>query len=485
MRIKLVNGDSLGYLKTLGDNSIDSVVCDPPYGLSQLKQKEYLKVMGEWAKGNLSYIPKKKGFMGQSWDGFVPPPSLWLEVLRILKPGGHALVFAGSRTQDLMGLSLRIAGFEIRDCIQWVYGSGFPKSYNVGKGIDKLLGNEVGNEGYIPNHKNTTHGRGFGGGQKTDPFSAQSKEAKEWEGWGTALKPAYEPILLVRKPLEGTVARNALEHGVGGINIDGCRVGNVVQDTSKNGRSSDVHKNSVYKSGLKDNVDGKITVGRFPSNFIMSHKDDCECKGLKKFKSSSGRGAIKKSSSSDKLGNTGSSYSKESRTEGTPMICHVNEDGSETMENWECVEDCPVQALDSQTGTLKSGKDRNPTKSKVTGFFGSEAMYYSAKSNYGDSGGASRFFYCAKASKSERESNQVGKDGKRFNIHPTVKPIKLMSYLVRLITPKGGKVLDPFMGSGTTGLACIEEGFDFLGVELNQDYFEIAKVRIDEKASNK
>ena len=134
---------------------------------------------------------------------------------------------------------------------------------------------------------------------------------------------------------------------------------------------------------------------------------------------------------------------------------------------------------------MKSGKDQNPTKSKVKGFFGNDTMYYSAKSNYGDSGGASRFFYCAKASRSEKESNQVGKNGKRFNIHPTVKPIKLMSYLVRLVTPKGGKVLDPFMGSGTTGLACIEEGFDFLGVELNQDYFEIAKVRINEKASNK
>ena len=438
MRIKLVNGDSLGYLKTLGDNSIDSVVCDPPYGLSQLKQKEYLKVMGEWAKGNLSYIPKKKGFMGQSWDGFVPPPSLWLEVLRILKPGGHALVFAGSRTQDLMGLSLRIAGFEIRDCIQWVYGSGFPKSYNVGKGIDKLLGNEVGNEGYIPNHKNTTHGRGFGGGQKTEPFSAQSKEAKQWEGWGTALKPAYEPILLVRKPLEGTVAQNVLEHSVGGINIDRCRVGDIVQDTSKNGRSSDAHKNSVYKSGLKDNVDGKITVGRFPSNFIISHRENCELKGMKKIK------GIKGGTGNHK----GSVYGKRSNG-GSPVKDYTDKQGNEVVKDWGCVEDCPVEVLDSQSPN------------------------------------ASRFFYCAKASKSERESNQVGKDGKRFNIHPTVKPIKLMSYLIRLITPKRGKVLDPFMGSGTTGLACIEEGFDFLGVELNQDYFEIAKVRIDEKASNK
>jgi len=435
MRIKLVNGNSLGYLKTLEDSSIESVVCDPPYGLSQLKQKEYLKIMGEWARGNFSYMPKKKGFMGQSWDGFVPPPSLWSEVLRILKPGGHALVFAGSRTQDLMGLSLRIAGFEIRDCIQWVYGSGFPKSYNIGKAVDKALGNErevVGIKergsveeaikkgvGYTADPANQNNKKVFGYGTETI-----TKGSSDWEGWGTALKPAYEPILLVRKPLEGTVVQNTLEYGVGGINIDGCRVGDIVQDTSKNGRSSDVHKSSVYKSGLKDNVDGKITVGRFPSNFILSPRDG---------------------------------------------------------------EDCPVDLLDKQSGISKSTGGRIGNKDMANFIYGGGKgnSYSKGESGFGDVGGASRFFYCAKASKSERESNQVGKDGKRFNIHPTVKPIKLMSYLVRLITPKGGKVLDPFMGSGTTGLACIEEGFDFLGVELNQDYFEIAKVRINEKASNR
>lgn len=350
MNIKLVNANSLEFLKTIPNDCVDSVVCDPPYGLSQLKQKEFLKVLSEWASGNYTYTPKKKGFMGQNWDGFVPSPSLWIEVLRVLKPGGHALVFAGSRTQDLMGLSIRIAGFEIRDCIQWVYGSGFPKSYNIGKGVDKALENK----------------------------------GKLWGGWGTSLKPAYEPILLVRKPLNGTVVQNILEYEVGGINIDECRIGDIIQDTSKNGRSPDKHKSTVYESGLKENFEGRITVGRFPSNITFSPQDR---------------------------------------------------------------EDCPIKLLDEQSPN------------------------------------ASRFFYCAKASKAEKESNQVGEDGKRFNIHPTVKPIKLMQYLVRLITPKGGAVVDPFMGSGTTGIACIKEGFDFLGIELNKEYFDIAEIRINEEMS--
>ena len=395
MNIKLVNADSLEFLKTIPNDCVDSVVCDPPYGLSQLKQKEFLKVLSEWASGNYTYTPKKKGFMGQNWDGFVPSPSLWIEVLRVLKPGGHALVFAGSRTQDLMGLSLRIAGFEIRDCIQWVYGSGFPKSYNIGKGVDKALGNErevLGVKergsveeaikkgvGYTADPANQNNKKVFGYGTETI-----TKGTSKWEGWGTALKPAYEPILLVRKPLDGTVVQNILEHEVGGINIDECRIGDIIQDTSKNGRSPDKHKSTVYESGLKENFEGRITVGRFPSNITFSPQDR---------------------------------------------------------------EDCPIKLLDEQSPN------------------------------------ASRFFYCAKASKAEKESNQVGEDGKRFNIHPTVKPIKLMQYLVRLITPKGGAVVDPFMGSGTTGIACIKEGFDFLGIELNKEYFDIAEIRINEEMS--
>ena len=211
-------------LKDLEDNSIDSVVSDPPYGLSQISTQVFNECMLKWCTDDRSFMPSSKGFMGKSWDSFVPPPSLWDEVYRVLKPGGHALIFAGSRTQDLMGLSLRLAGFEMRDCVQWIYGSGFPKSLNIGKAVDKMQGHKTGNQGYIPNYKNSTHGKGFGGGHKIEKYKGTSKEAKQWEGWGTALKPAYEPALLVRKPFRGSVAQNVLEYGVGGINVDGGRI---------------------------------------------------------------------------------------------------------------------------------------------------------------------------------------------------------------------------------------------------------------------
>ena len=336
-------------LKDLGDNSIDSVVSDPPYGLSQISTQVFNECMLKWCTDDRSFMPSSKGFMGKSWDSFVPPPSLWDEVYRVLKPGGHALIFAGSRTQDLMGLSLRLAGFEMRDCVQWIYGSGFPKSLNIGKQLE------------------------------------------EWEGWGTALKPAYEPALLVRKPLRGSVAQNVLENGVGGINVDGGRI--ETDDGDDYGRST---ANSKGITGQSNNEliygtyqphvsDYMSPLGRWPSNVIMDEHVEC--------------------------------------------------------------------------GEWK------------------------------------RFFYCAKASRQEREKGldvfQESISGvgalrdegraklKRKNIHPTVKPIDLMRYLCRLITPTGGTVLEPFMGSGSTGIGAIKEGFDFIGIEREEEYFEIAKARIE------
>lgn len=334
--INLIKGDSLESLKGFKAESFDSVVCDPPYGLSQIKIDEFKKTLRQWVVGNTNYTPKKKGFMGHEWDGFVPPPALWEEVYKVLKPGGHALVFAGTRTQDLMGLSLRLANFEIRDCIHWVYGSGFPKSQNIGKMVDKKLGNEREVIGRNPNSReacdksNTLYKSGTVG--KTAMIT---RGHTEWEGWGTTLKPAYEPILLVRKPLIGTVVQNVLEHRTGGLNIDACR------------------------------VEGD----RFPPNIIFADTGEA---------------------------------------------------------------DCPVNEIELQAN-------------------------------------AKRFFYCPKAGKKERGEG---------NTHPTVKPIELMRYLTRLVTPTGGQVLDPFMGSGSTGIACKREGFGFTGIELNEEYFFIAEARI-------
>ncbi|WP_202616773.1 DNA-methyltransferase [Corynebacterium neomassiliense] len=236
--VDLRHGDCLTVLRDLPDNSVDSVVTDPPYGLSNTKPAQVADVLAAWVTGDTEAVPAKRGgFMGKDWDSFVPPPAVWAECLRVLKPGGHMAVFAGARTQDLMGLSIRLAGFEIRDTLGWVYGSGFPKSMDVPKAIESTLTTGKSNsrslrkteqdgdgEAYTLTGKNN----GIMGETRTyerKQFAPATDAARQWDGWGTALKPAIEPIILARKPLDGTVAANVLAHGVGGLNIDACRVG--------------------------------------------------------------------------------------------------------------------------------------------------------------------------------------------------------------------------------------------------------------------
>jgi len=320
MNYQLYNDDCLNALKSMPENSVDSVVTDPPYGLS---------------------------FMGRKWDYDVPGVEIWAECLRVLKPGGHLLAFAGTRTQHRMAVKIEDAGFEIRDMIAWVYGSGFPKSHNL---------------------KN------------------------QWQGWGTALKPALEPITVARKPLIGTVAANVLEYGTGAINIDGCRIPREPDDVSGWSASGSNESENRSMSGKNYNRAPKPDAdGRWPANFIHDNGDE-------------------------------------------------------------------VTAL---------------------------------------LGGASRFFYCAKASKRDRdeglelwekrnnmrvngprESEEAKHATKLANFHPTVKPTDLMRYLCRLVTQPGGVVLDPFMGSGSTGKAAILEGFRFIGIEREPEYFQIAEARI-------
>jgi site-specific DNA-methyltransferase (adenine-specific) len=416
--MKLLLGDCLDKLKELDDNSVDSIVTDPPYGLA---------------------------FMGKKWDYDVPSQAIWEECMRVLKPGGHILSFAGSRTYHRMAVRIEDAGFEIRDQIMWIYGSGFPKSHNIGKAVDKLQGNEREVVGDNPNHRgdsqfNNEYTKGLG------QDGTITKGNSDWEGWGTALKPAHEPIVMARKPLIGTVADNVLEYGVGGINIDGCRVeykNEADEKSSIPGSLNSNQNNSLFGMGEGHEHN---TQGRFPANIILDEE--------------AGR------------------------------------------------------ILDEQSGKSKSSPNKweGDNNAAIYGKYEKGVR----QSTFSDNGGASRFFYCPKASKKDRDEGCDGlpqkanvfmspdsrmdkehyertspgmerfKTEPKSNFHPTVKPTDLMAYLVRLVTPKGGVVLDPFMGSGSTGKACVREGMNFIGIEREEEYMEIAKSRIEaEQKKNK
>jgi site-specific DNA-methyltransferase (adenine-specific) len=468
----VINGDNVELLKKYPDNYFDSVVTDPPYGLG--KEPNANDMLKAWLDNGYLEV-KGSGFMGKEWDSFVPQPLFWKEIYRVLKYGGHIVAFFGTRTYDWGCMAIRLGGFEIRDCIQWVYGSGFPKSHNVGKAIDKIQGNEreiIGEKnrgdvekakkkgvGYLADVANRNNVKQFGYGAETI-----TKGSSEWEGWGTALKPANEPIVLARKPLEKglSIAENVLKWGTGAINIDVSRIGNELIKGQKAGQGFNNVKGfgvntKIGDENAKEYISENVN-GRFPSNFIMTHHEDCECKGLKKVK------AIKGGTNAKRNSNYMSMTIGYKDADG--LGGYGDENGEETIENWDCVDDCPIKILDEQSGI--------------------------------DSGGASRFFYVAKASQWERnyglegfEEKQIfGDEGETFvglsnskkpskNVHPTIKPIKLMQYLVRMITPPNGIVLDPFCGSGTTGIACKIDDFEFVGLELNEEYVQIAQTRIE------
>ena len=381
MNIDLKLGDCLKTMREMEDNSVDSVVSDPPYGIN---------------------------FMGKKWDYDVPNVEVWEEAMRVLKPGGHILIACGTRTQHRMAVNIEDAGFEIRDIVAWVYGSGFPKSLNIGKSVDKLQGNE---RDVLPPKQfaDGTYQRKTSTAGKYSKHRGQAKNTKgnsPYEGWGTALKPAMELWTLARKPLsEKTIAENVLKHGTGGININGCRVeyvGDTDPRTFGGSWKTDKMAKDIYEGGYEGSDQTVSTQGRFPANLIHDGSD--EVVGL--FPHGHARG----------------NKNTEIRTSG--IYGNIWNEGQE-----------------------KDGQSY-------------------------DKGSASRFFYCAKASKSERNA------GLDTNNHPTVKPIKLMQYLCRLITPKDGTVLDPYMGSGSTGIACKKENFNFVGIELDEDYFKIAEARI-------
>lgn len=357
----LHSGDCREVLKTFHAASIDSVVTDPPYHLTQISRGGSVRTNNPETPFSRTRLGDK-GFMGKTWDGgdIAFDPAIWTECLRVLKPGGHLLAFGGSRTYHRLASAIEDAGFEIRDQIMWVYGSGFPKSHN-------LIG--------------------------------------EWEGWGTALKPAHEPIVIARKPLISTVAENVAIHGTGALNIDGCRVkptGESRERIDEKSQDRRYTESGGTNFAVTPGIRGGDPAGRWPANFIH--------------------------------------------------------DGSEEV--LAAFPDAP-----GQSGSV-SGEEPSSKTNNVYGQFDGRP----ATQPRGDRGSAARFFYCAKASRKDRG------DG---NTHPTVKPTDLMRYLCRLVTPPSGVILDPFLGSGSTGVAARCEGFDFIGIEREPEYFEFAKARIE------
>jgi len=414
MTYELHLGDCIATMRTMADNSVDSIVTDPPYEL---------------------------GFMGKAWDasGIAYNVEMWREALRVLKPGGHLLAFSGSRTYHRMAVAIEDAGFDIRDQIMWVYGSGLPKSLDVSKAIDKAAGavREVIGHDAAKAAKQTakqdTEAYGDYAGSTGNISAPATDAARQWEGWGTALKPAHEPICVARKPLAKglTVAANLLQFGTGAINIDGCRVGDestrraTLKIMTSRGASGDSYANQDHRyADRSSSYPTGSDAGRWPANIIH--------------------------------------------------------DGSQ-----EVVALFPEQESGSRAAGVRMGM----------GFHGAGGDGGPAIT--GSGGSAARFFYCAKASRADRNEGLVSpgtavvtKDAtmrdcetadwsaRNGNHHPTVKPTALMAYLVRLVTPPGGLVLDPFMGSGSTGKACMREGFRFIGIDMTPEYVEIARARI-------
>jgi site-specific DNA-methyltransferase (adenine-specific) len=371
-------------MRTLDANSVDAVVTDPPYGLS---------------------------FMGKRWDYDVPAVDVWAEALRVLKPGGHLLSFFGSRTYHRGVCRIEDAGFEIRDCIMWIYGSGFPKSLDVSKAIDKAAGaeRETGTPGPYFNLRGASDdspcfGKGIRSKSTALITAPATPAARQWQGWGTALKPAHEPIVVARKPLDGTVAANVLKWGCGGLNVDGGRVGTDAGWSYPNGRNgSGWHGRESLEANLTEPM--KATAGRFPANVIHDGSEDVT------------RG----------MGDTARYFycakaSKRDRDEGCEGIA--------------------LKRTAKHGGADNDREDLDPV---------SERFRTSPSRNH----------------------------------HPTVKPTDLMRYLCRLVTPPNGIILDPFMGSGTTGKAAVLEGFQFIGIEREAEYLEIAKARIEHAASHR
>jgi site-specific DNA-methyltransferase (adenine-specific) len=431
---RLLHGDCVELMGQLQAWSIDAIVTDPPYDLTSVSRGGSARQFVDNPYGRTRVGTDRRGFMGKTWDGtgVAFRVETWQAALRVLKPGGHLLAFGGTRTYHRMVCSIEDAGFEIRDSIIWLYGSGFPKSTRV--------------------------------------------DAPGFDGWGTGLKPAHETVVLARRPLsEPSVATNVERHGAGAINIDGCRV----HTAGSEARQYSVRHNPgarVYAGeGWRPQREyqGQTSAGRWPANVVLSHAPTCRLRGTRRIRAITG--TINGSWRRGKQYNGG--------WQGAPAE-HLGEPigygtgGIEVIEAWECAPGCPVAELDGQSG---SGRSRRGA-ARAAEHAGTAFRMTRSGTEHDDAGGASRFFYVAKASTRERnrgvEDEGNDADHQQRNDHPTVKPVALMRYLCRLITPPAGVVLDPFSGSGSTGVAAILEGFRFIGMELDHDYLAIGRRRI-------
>lgn len=449
-RTLVFHGDCLEVLRGFADASIDAVVTDPPYGLGfmgkawdkpgraaresatddKLGATPYGRARAEYggAAYGRSHAAELREFQGwcTQWAA---------ECLRVLKPGGHLLAFGGTRTYHRLASGVEDAGFELRDAITWLYGSGFPKGLDVGKAVDKAAG---------------------------------TPEAQQWAGWGTALKPASEPIVVARKPLRGTVAANVLEFGTGALNIAGCRVAGD-EDGSRNRPpsrlgSADTYAQDEWTRTTVVQRQDTSGLGRWPANVVLTHGADCEPDGTHTVPRNGHHPATRGAGGVSTTGHGGQVGLVERGT------------GVETVERWRCTESCPVAELDAQSGIRPAGGKVTGRQSARTGAPGIYGDYEPQENRpYGDTGGASRFFptfrYQAKAPAKERPKV----DGVA---HPTVKPLALMQWLVRLVTPPGGVVLDPFAGSGTTAQAAALEGFACAAIEREPAYLPLIDARL-------
>lgn len=412
------------------------------------------------------------------YDG--SPYEIWCrewarEVFRVLRPGAHLLAFGGTRTYHRLVCAIEDAGFEVRDQLAWHHGSGFPKSLDIAKALDKAAGVErevVGSKMMDTGMRGGNFHAGRDVKKVESPVTAAtSVEAKVWDGWGTALKPAFEPIVLARKPLsESTVAANVLKWGTGALNIDASRIGYASKEEfeklAENRKAGRTIRAGAVAEGYGMKPEGLAATkqspfGRWPANLLLSHDERCVLRGTKKVKSD-GHYPDAAQDDTDRKKNTYALGFSSGRANADTQI------REEEVEDWECVPNvCPVWILDEQSGTRRSA-GLYPSSSRGTG---NGITYLPLKSQgplYDDIGGASRFFYCAKPSQEERGA---------FNKHPTVKPVDLLQYLIRLVTPPGGRVLDPFAGSGTTCLAAMRLNMESVGVDLSEEYVGWARRR--------